>query len=688
MRAERHYRAKPSNNVIALEAEKLRRARRRRVMSIKRVTFEQLKQLLTEQAGHAEMPTAQSIPNLVSALGHFIADCGFHWQDEVGALLRAGFCKARNGHAERLIGAEKVKSYVKNRTSCLNTWSRFLLALDYEGSSITGDLNPFQEILKGLLAGRKLWPIARAIGVSRDTLKSWVSRGRIPQARQNGALERLEIELGLPLKTLLHLVLPRRPPPPAAKTPPTIAYRVRLAKASLQRYKLKAQLIPGDHPLRAEIPALVRYKVEGNSSKSIRRSRGTVLRRALRSTGEKSWVTRALRAHWQNTPKIFAKRWPEILDDLWVPSASRTFSAYFAFFGWAKLNVAEGGAGLPLESLTLGLLANQDHLFDYLDWWMERSEQTHGGHLFFFDTVLMLLHPEDGFLPKQEHIGAMLGHSAEAWRAHCNATLDWIYEHMLPPLEESYEREGKSRNPFEPIAHILDLERPLDAIMHALNKAEADRPTTGGAHEVTWARNIALIALESSNPIRLRNLVDLTYYPDNTGQLRQNANGQWRLVMKKGTFKNLKGAAKEHDYDQLVDPAIGHLITRYIRTYRPLVGGSRPELVFVSTDNPNREFDGLDRVVRVWTKKYIGGCPGIGPHSFRHIVATHIIKTTLGNYFLAAQALHDHPVTVQKCYALFLPSYADSGRIESYSASMKLLKAPRRAPVSTAQSPH
>ncbi len=535
-----------------------------------------------------------------------------------------------------------------------------------------------------MLAGKKLRRIAREIGVSRDTLKSWVERGRIPQARQDVPLERLERLLDLEPKTLLRLVVPCRPPAPVAKTAPAIAYRVRLAEASRREYVLKAVTIPEGHRLRVEIPALVRHKVDGDSSESVFQSRGTVLRRALRSPGKKSWRTRPLRAHWKTNPKILAKRWPEILDGEWVPSASRSFRALFAFFGWAIREVSKGGAGLPLDGLTLGMLAEKEYIFNYLDWWMESSGQPHGGHKFFIDEVLMLLHADDGFLPKQELIGALLGHTPEDWRAHCKATLKWIYEEIYPGIDTGHKREGPSRKPFEPIAHILDLERPLDAVMHAINRAEADRPTTGGAHEVTWARNIALIALLSSNPLRLRNLVDLTYYPDNSGWLRQAANGQWRIVIPKSEFKNFRGAAKQHDYDQLVDPAIGHLITRYIRTYRPLVGGSRPELVFVSTDNPNREFEGLDRVVHTWTKRYLVGCPGVGPHSFRHIVATHIIKTTLGNFFLAAQALHDNPITVQESYAHFLPSYADAGRIESYSGSMKLLKAPRRAPVSTA----
>jgi integrase len=100
--------------------------------------------------------------------------------------------------------------------------------------------------------------------------------------------------------------------------------------------------------------------------------------------------------------------------------------------------------------------------------------------------------------------------------------------------------------------------------------------------------------------------------------------------------------------------------------------------VFVSTDNADQEFDKLDGVIRVWTRKYLENCDGIGPHAMRHILATHIIKTTLGNYFLAAQALHDRPITVEKNYAQFLPRYANAGRFESYSQSMNLLKQPIR----------
>jgi hypothetical protein len=615
------------------------------------------------------------VANHISALGDFISDMGWDWSHEVGQLLRTQYESLRDAHGERLAARGKPRSYVKNRLSLLNKWFRYLQSLDYKGASITGDLNPFQQVLRPLLIGwGTLSRTAREIGVATRTLLSWSKDGRTPQAAHLPSVERLEQLRGLAPGSLLnHIPRRRKPPPATSDNPHAITHRKKLAKRLKFRYRLRPHQIPESHRLRVEIPAFVRYKVEGKSSNNIRRSRGKVLSRALRSTGEKSWRTRELRAHWK-TEKSMAKRWPEILDGLWVPTANRSWNALLSFLGWAMIAEGEGGAGLDLETLTLGLLADQDHLFRYLDWYMEASGQTHGGHLYFFDTVLMLLHPKDGFLPKQATIGANLGYDAAAWLARCADTLNWIYLEILPMLKENYEKDGRARKPFEPIQHILNLDRPLDAMMRAINRAEEDRHTTGGEHEVSWARDLALMALMTSNPLRILNFIDLTYRSDNTGQLRQMGDGNWRIVITKGLFKNMRGAAKEHDYDQAVDPSMTPYITRYIRTYRPLIGGLRSELVFVSTDHPDQEFDKLDVVVRNWTEKYVENCQGIGPHAVRHIVATHIIKTTLGNFFLAATALHDNPITVKRSYAQFLPRYADRGRFESYSGSTQLLK--------------
>jgi hypothetical protein len=651
-------------------------------MSIKRVTFLLLRDEFIKSAGQGDLPAQVSIANHVSALGDFIKDIGFDWSDEVGQLLRKQFPSLRAQHGERLAAQGRSKSYITNRLSLLNRLFKFLRDLDYEGASITGDLTPLQEALRPLLAGRgTISRTAREIKVDRRMLENWSRRGRIPQTKQLIYLKRLEEARGLPYGTLLHRLPARRQPPPrTSDTAIPIAHRKRLAERSLKKYLLKALAVPPNHRLRVEYPGFVRYKVEGKSSRNLGRVRGKVLSRALRSTGKKSWRTRELRIHWK-TDESMAKRWPEVLDGLWVPTANRVWNAMSAFFGWALLAPAEGGAGQKIETLTLGNLADQDYLIRYLDWYMENSTQAHGGHVYFIDMVLMLIHAEDGFLPKRPDIGAILGFDADSWKTHCAATLDWIYSDILPGLLKTFEIDGKGRKPDEPIQHILDLERPLDALMRAINKADADRPTSGGEHEVAWARDICLMALLSVNPLRLLNFINLTYRPDNTGHLRQDVAGNWDILIKKEHFKNMRGAAKDRDYHQAVDPAMTPYITRYIRTYRPLLGGSRPELVFVSTDHPDREFDMLDRVVRTWTKRYLENCLGVGPNSLRHIVATHILKTTFGNIYLAAIALHDHEITVKKNYDHVLTRYADAGRFESYSGSTKILREATRSRV-------
>lgn len=81
----------------------------------------------------------------------------------------------------------------------------------------------------------------------------------------------------------------------------------------------------------------------------------------------------------------------------------------------------------------------------------------------------------------------------------------------------------------------------------------------------------------------------------------------------------------------------------------------------MSSENPNVEWFSLGRRYAVLTKGYVPGCPGVGPHGIRHIVATSIIIET-GDFLLAADTLHDKPATVEKHYAHVLASVGDRGR--------------------------
>ena len=50
------------------------------------------------------------------------------------------------------------------------------------------------------------------------------------------------------------------------------------------------------------------------------------------------------------------------------------------------------------------------------------------------------------------------------------------------------------------------------------------------------------------------------------------------------------------------------------------------------------------------TTTYIDGCPGFGPHAFRHVIATNHLRRNPGDYLTVAVLLHDMLETVLKSY--------------------------------------
>ena len=669
----RHYRGKPSNNAVALKAGLHRGTRRRRVMSIRKATYEQVKLLLVEKAGEPAMPAKSSLPNLISALQAFMHDLGLSWNDPVGTALRDAYEVLREQHLVRCAEAGRSRTYIKNRASMLNTWHHYLLHLDYEGASITGDLNPLQQKLRPLMNSvRSVAQLAKDIGVGRQTLANWVFNGRMPRTCNEIHLERLEKYFCLDPGTLLG-TLPRHQHKKREKKVPKIDHRENLKEWSADKYKLKPRQIPEDHVLRSQWLDLVRAKVEFGSPE-LEIEVGKVLSNAFTSMDEKSWRTRPIREHWK-TPKMMAKKWPEIFGDSRVPSANRYFNNVSAFLGWLILDPKKGGQGVTLAEISLGSLINKTYLLRYLDWYATRAKQVHGGHLNFVDSVRSFIHPEDGPFLALPHIGARMGYDSAAWRAHCGDVHTWLTETVLPGIKNGYRKCGMGRKPFEPILPILELDRPQDAIVRGLNEAQAGRQTTGSSREVAWARDNALIALLVSCPLRIENIIAMTYKPDNTGHLRQTATGQWRIFIPEAELKTGGRSKRNGDYNQEVEPAMVPFITLYLRVYRPMLGGPRPELIFVSTYHPEREYDRLDRLVEKWTKKYVDNVESFRPHAFRHIVATHILKTTNANFELAAKVLHDSRQTVERYYAHLLHDFVDNGCRASFAGSMSNVKA-------------
>lgn len=261
------------------------------------------------------------------------------------------------------------------------------------------------------------------------------------------------------------------------------------------------------------------------------------------------------------------------------------------------------------------------------------------------------MHSTTGYLTVTPSVGVEAsGHGGQNWTEQCRRCFNGMRE-----LQQHYdELTQASRDSFEPIQAVLSLANPLEAVADMTFRMQADRPLTNGTQEAIWARDLALIKLLMSNPLRIKNLQELSWRPDNTGQLHQRADGAWHIKIERKFFKNHRGAARDRDYDNPVDPAVWPTLQQYLLIHRSrLLAGRNTDYVFVSQE---AESDGgpwisMSRRVFILTARYLWGCPGVGAHAFRHIVATAILKASPNDWQTAALVLHDRIETVQKHYA-------------------------------------
>src|ERR1700733_13190223 len=192
----------------------------------------------------------------------------------------------------------------------------------------------------------------------------------------------------------------------------------------------------------------------------------------------------------------------------------------------------------------------------------------------------------------------------------------------------------------------------IDNLVAGVKRLEAQRPLTGSHEEAIWGRDLLLLALMISNPLRTRNLRELTYRPGGTGHLRRTAQGEWRIFISGQEFMN---PWEGRNYDMRVDRSVWPYIERYLTAYRPVLGGCRPDLVFASSSTSDGAWWGLSERMKYLTRLDLN-CAGVGPHAMRHIVASSIIEKT-GNFRLAAAILHCSPANLEEHYSHLLTKF-------------------------------
>lgn len=605
------------------------------------LTYETLLQNLQQQL-QLDQINKQTAANRASALRLFLRTNHLTEQDVVGLEMRSEFSLATQKLSEQLQAEDRPGRTITNILSMLRRFREMVVAEDKMRAAAADAASPFLQALRSLMEGQAVKRVAKQADISHDMMFGWL-KGKEPRASNAKFIHRLESFFGIErgsLAVLAGIHGDKRPSPTVGVAPPS-EYRERLKQIKGERLLLTA---PPDSPLRRQWAHLIGYKIAAIP--------------LLKRSAKGRWTVAPLQVHRETETS-----WYRYLGGLEVPSAHPNWSLIASYLGWMALPSDAGGLAMPQEELqTLAWLAVPEFVERYVEW---RKKRTGGivskATATFFGILAWMTHPEKGYLTQQPHLQKTLPARYQdiEWREFCGQQF-----HHCAQLKEVYSAEIRpSRDPFQAIRPILDLPQPMDAIVDMIQRMRADRPTGGAAcREATWSRNLLLIKLLVSNPLRMRNLASLRWtsknrdgaHPQNECSLYQRSDKSWWIFVPKPLLKNRRGLVVQ-DYDAPVHENVWPDLERYLFRHRAALMSSPTDLVLLTdkTDKGERhkEFSTMSHTVKRLTKRYLWKCPGIGTHAFRHLVASAILKSPQGSTKTAALVLNDKESTIEAHYA-------------------------------------
>lgn len=369
------------------------------------------------------------------------------------------------------------------------------------------------------------------------------------------------------------------------------------------------------------------------------------------------------------------------------PTAELRWRETAYFMGFLVLPTTEGGKGMAQEQLSLALWSNAELVLAFLEFRKSRSGAYNGATKRVLIQCLSFLRKGTGYIWQLQDFCRKLPEPVEKteWQAWCENNAATLKK-VLKDLEKG-NHIRKTRDPEKPIEAILAMPRPIEAVLAMIERMEHAAMTCAtNCFLVSRKRDVLLVKMLISNPLRVQQYSLMTYYPDNSGNLYQDSEGNWRLRFAPEDFKNQHGAASK-PYDVTLSKWLYADIEEYLERYRPtLCGGKVSNKVFLPSTqgmkNPSNNGQGvfwhpvhISRAIFSLSRRFIPGSPGFGAHAFRHIVATDYIKNNPNGFQVAANILHDRLNTVLKEYAhlqvadgfSFWTAYLD-GQIATHSA--------------------
>lgn len=556
------------------------------------------------------------------------------------AIGKSGSCPCEEDFSERFdvnlaIFAEVLTRRGITGTVIANRIS-FLRAIRLTfNAMLTGavGVDSFTKSLNALLFSHdiNLHQLCTDMGINYSTLRRWTS-GDLPNRRNANTIKKIERRFHLPEGALSnklgwHLLQDAHAP--------TLENRKKHRHLTQDTYGYKN---PPDN-VRREWEELIQFRTAPYLLGGMQRS-----------------------ATWRVKPVDRYSKGGNLRWELMVPGGGVCITAGIfwifieRFYGYLLREPAKGGRGMREEQLTLALLSDASLVLGFFEFKKSRSGKYTGETKRDLSFAASLLRKQTGFLWQLPKYGARLPvpMSEAEWRPWCEKNRDILIGVYRDLVIGQHFRKG--RDPQEPIAKILAEQHPIRILIKMVDAMKAkfiidQRVLLRATHK----RDVLLVKMLISNPLRVHHYAIMTYRKDNTGNLYQDSLDSWRLRFQPEDFKNQRGAASK-GYDVKLTPWLYEDITEYFEKFRQLLHNAESsDRVFLPAHtNTHRSFltgDQISKRLLKLSRTYIPDCPGFQAHAFRHIVATDYIKNNPNGYQIAASILHDKLATVMREYA-------------------------------------
>lgn len=360
-----------------------------------------------------------------------------------------------------------------------------------------------------------------------------------------------------------------------------------------------------------------------------------------------------------------------------------------------------GGAVKP-EQLSIALIALPGTWRIYRDFMKERHRRfpastavRHGGY------TSNLTNPEYGWITQSpwlaERLQPIAGLLTEEEVTQAKADWKGFLQKLKPDLTVIFDdfktladKNPPNRDSHLPVLPILESEEPLKHISNALTDYQKSIPShhimpTANAEKI---RNIVFLRILSETALRVKNMVNMTWRKNNTGHLRRRDDGSYHLEIPHTEFKNPESEffgppGRKHPYTAELSKTLIPLLDEYLLRCRPFLieqletsrhgddrmkdtgflfalstGGKQQRISYSAATDVVFDFTREHLVYNPVTETGLKGVEHSGPHSIRHIVATHVLKET-GSYASAGAAIQDSEQTAKRHYAHYMPADRD-----------------------------